>query len=77
MDPWRLTMVDTATTWSGSVEWRIPRNNPRRITVTKGTRLLSERKPLAAVCQMGADDRAEAAIPAPNITMNADDNKGR
>ena len=32
--PWRtersrLTMVETATTWSGSVEWRMPRNEAK------------------------------------------------
>ena len=43
-DFWRLTMVVTASTWSGSVECRIPRNNPSKITVTKGTSLSLERK---------------------------------
>ena len=28
---WRLTIVVTATTWSGSVAWRIPRKNPTAI----------------------------------------------
>ena len=26
---WRLTIVVTAMTWSGSVAWRMPRKNPR------------------------------------------------
>src|ERR1700704_3029802 len=28
---WRLTMVVTAVTWSGSVAWRMPRKKPRVI----------------------------------------------
>src|SRR5215470_9576505 len=37
---WRLTIVVTAITWSGSVAWRMPRKNPsaiieRRLTITR------------------------------------------
>ena len=32
---WRLTMVDTAITWSGSVAWRMPRKNPMAIMERK------------------------------------------
>jgi hypothetical protein len=34
---WRLTMVVTAMTWSGSVAWRMPSRNPTPITVSKFT----------------------------------------
>ena len=32
---WRLTIVETAITWSGSVAWRMPRRNPRPITASR------------------------------------------
>src|SRR5579871_114926 len=32
---WRVTMVVTAITWSGSVAWRIPRKNPTAIIEKK------------------------------------------
>jgi hypothetical protein len=37
---WRLTMVETAITWSGSVAWRMPRTNPKPIAASKFTMLL-------------------------------------
>src|ERR1700683_2532073 len=72
-DPCRLTMVDTATTWSGSVEWRIPRNNPSNTTVTNGTSLSGEISP----CLNPTDPIADNVMPAPNTTINADDKSGR
>src|SRR5579864_7042032 len=44
---WRLTIVVTAITWSGSVAWRMPRKNP---TATIERKLIMGALPLLACC---------------------------
>ena len=62
-----LTMVETATTWSGSVEWRMPSNKPRPPTKRNGPSLSL----LRLWKSMPVVRKARTAMPAPRTVMNA------
>src|SRR6267154_2222804 len=67
---WRLTIVVTAMTWSGSVAWRMPRKNPRAMMDSKVPIYFESEANTRETVRQRSNDSRDPATPSPVLAEN-------